>query len=91
MNNNINTLAIFIEQVLGEYKRCIDSDAAVYLATKWSKLYRNFDKLTKMTKLIEYLEILADYDCDTENGKIDRKTVEIFIEDEIQKPNSEYY
>lgn len=75
----------FIERELTRLKCPIDSDAVLYLATVYTDVYGTEPDYFK--KLGEYLEILADYDIgDTENGKMDRKTVEIFAEDELDIP-----
>ena len=66
-----------IEKTLQEFKCKLDQDALEYLAEVWEKRCRN-------RNLREWMKILADYDYgDTESGCMDRKTVEIFLDDEI--------
>ena len=69
----------FVVQELDRLGCRVDVDAVQYLAQVWLKLYG-----ADLDKLAGYLEILADYDYgDTETGKMDRKTVEFFLEEEL--------
>lgn len=72
-------LKLFITQELGRRGCLLDDDALTCFATVWQKQYGTAD-----VKLLQgFLEILADYDCDTENGRLDYKTVELFLDDEL--------
>ena len=76
---NSSVIERFVVQELNRLGCPVDVDAVQYLAQVWLKLYgADLDKLTG------YLEILADYDYGiTETGKMDRKTVEFFLEEEL--------